>query len=89
VIYLLKARDYVNNYIEQLIKLFYILYFKSFYKKTVRLFELSIKNILSFGFLWISDENFPEKFKTENFLENVPENFPQNFPFFYKDSWYG
>jgi hypothetical protein len=25
-----------------------------------------------------SDENFPEKFKSENFLEN--------FPFFYKDS---
>jgi hypothetical protein len=24
-----------------------------------------------------SDENFPEKFKSENF------------PFFYKDSWYG
>jgi hypothetical protein len=29
-----------------------------------------------------SDENFPEKFKSENFLEN----FPENFPFFYKDS---
>jgi Na+-transporting methylmalonyl-CoA/oxaloacetate decarboxylase gamma subunit len=25
----------------------------------------------------VSDENFPEKFKSENF------------PFFYKDSWYG
>jgi hypothetical protein len=23
-----------------------------------------------------SDENFPEKFKSENFLENFPENFP-------------
>jgi hypothetical protein len=22
-----------------------------------------------------SDENFPEKFKSENFLENFPENF--------------
>jgi hypothetical protein len=28
-----------------------------------------------------SDENFPEKFKSENFLES--------FSFFYKDSWYG
>jgi hypothetical protein len=29
-------------------------------------------------FCTVSDENFPEKFKSENFLEN--------FPFFYKDS---
>jgi hypothetical protein len=36
-----------------------------------------------------SDENFPEKFKSENFLENFPKKCSRKFSIFYKDSWYG
>jgi hypothetical protein len=46
---------------------------------TLRHMAINLENIFTpLPSLMYSDENFPEKFKSENF--------PENFPFFYKDS---